>query len=82
MELCREQWHELRSINIENMIYVKEDLIIPHVYTINNKNYTFYDFIANNTRGKSGPLFHFDAFDDVRLLSDATVEKNEVIIFK
>ncbi|GJJ12613.1 hypothetical protein Clacol_006856 [Clathrus columnatus] len=28
-------------------------------------------------RGKSGPLFNFDVHDDVRLLADATVEKNE-----
>ncbi len=28
-------------------------------------------------RGKSGPLFSFDVHDDVRLLSDATVEKDE-----
>lgn len=28
-------------------------------------------------RGKSGPLFNFDVHDDVRLLNDATVEKDE-----
>lgn len=26
----------------------------------------------------AGPLFNFDVHDDVRLLSDATVEKDEV----
>ena len=39
---------------------------------------TFYDCIINKYRGKSGPLFNFDVHDDVRLLADATVEKDEV----
>lgn len=42
------------------------------------KHYTFYDFIINKARGKSGPLFNFDVHDDVRLIQDATVEKDEV----
>lgn len=29
-------------------------------------------------RPPAGPLFNFDVHDDVRLLSDATVEKDEV----
>ena len=48
----------------------QEDLIIPH-------SYTFYDFIINKARGKSGPLFNFDVHDDVRLLGDASREKDE-----
>lgn len=52
------------------MMYVKEDLIIPH-------HYTFYDFIINKARGKSGPLFSFDVHDDIRLTNDASVEKDE-----
>lgn len=28
-------------------------------------------------RGKSGPLFHFDVHDDVRVVNDARVEKDE-----
>ena len=28
-------------------------------------------------RGKSGPLFHFDVRDDVRMTNDASVEKEE-----
>lgn len=43
-----------------------------------SQHYTFYDFIVNRYRGKSGPLFNFDVHDDVRLLADATVEKDEV----
>ncbi|KAI0637024.1 XAP5-domain-containing protein [Trametes polyzona] len=70
LEKCRQQFPELRGISVDNLMYVKEDLIIPH-------HYTFYDFIVNKARGKSGPLFNFDVHDDVRLLADATVEKDE-----
>ena len=41
------------------------------------QHYTFYDFIVNKARGKSGPLFNFDVHDDVRMLADATKEKDE-----
>jgi XAP5 circadian clock regulator/ATP synthase subunit D len=41
------------------------------------QHHTFYDFIINKARGKSGPLFNFDVHDDVRLLADATLEKDE-----
>ncbi len=54
-------------------MYIKEDLIIPH-------HYSFYDFIVNKARGKSGPLFNFDVHDDIRLVADASVEKDEVSI--
>ncbi|KAF7240087.1 Protein FAM50A [Varanus komodoensis] len=59
-----------RSAGVEQLMYIKEDLIIPH-------HHSFYDFIVTKARGKSGPLFNFDVHDDVRLLSDATVEKDE-----
>ncbi|KIY52231.1 XAP5-domain-containing protein [Fistulina hepatica ATCC 64428] len=70
LDKCRHQFPELRGISVDNLMYVKEDLIIPH-------HYTFYDFIVNKARGKSGPLFNFDVHDDVRLLADATREKDE-----
>ncbi|PVF94881.1 XAP5-domain-containing protein [Serendipita vermifera] len=70
LEKARQQFPELRGVNVDNLMYIKEDLIIPH-------HYTFYDFIVNKARGKSGPLFNFDVHDDVRLLADATVEKDE-----
>ncbi|KAF5330621.1 hypothetical protein D9619_005921 [Psilocybe cf. subviscida] len=70
LEKCRQQFPELRGVSADNLMYVKEDLIIPH-------HYTFYDFIVNKARGKSGPLFNFDVHDDVRLLADATKEKDE-----
>ncbi|KII88381.1 hypothetical protein PLICRDRAFT_175977 [Plicaturopsis crispa FD-325 SS-3] len=70
LEKCRQQFPELRGVSVDNLMYVKEDLIIPH-------HHTFYDFIINKARGKSGPLFNFDVHDDVRLLADATKEKDE-----
>ena len=42
------------------------------------QHYSFYDFIVNKARGKSGPLFSFDVHDDVRMVNDAKVEKEEV----
>ncbi|KAJ7047017.1 XAP5, circadian clock regulator-domain-containing protein [Mycena alexandri] len=70
LEKCRHQFPELRGVSTDNLMYIKEDLIIPH-------HHTFYDFIINKARGKSGPLFNFDVHDDVRLLADATKEKDE-----
>ncbi|XP_069349581.1 protein FAM50B [Eulemur rufifrons] len=66
----RKDFRELRSASVEQLMYIKEDLILPHYHT-------FYDFIVAKARGKSGPLFSFDVHDDVRLLSDATTEKDE-----
>ena len=51
-------------------MYIKEDTILP-------VHYTFYDFIVTKARGKSGPLFHFDVHDDVRLVNDSRIEKDE-----
>eukprot|EP00045_Choanoeca_perplexa_P003809 m.33592 g.33592 ORF g.33592 m.33592 type:complete len:334 (+) comp12243_c0_seq2:68-1069(+) len=66
----RKDFPELRGVSSESLIYVKEDLIIPH-------HHTFYEFIVNKTRGKSGPLFNFDVHDDIRLQHDASIEKDE-----
>lgn len=70
LETLRKDFHELRKVSADRLMYVKEDLIIPH-------HYTFYDFIVTKARGKSGPLFSFDVHDDVRLIADARVEKDE-----
>ncbi|CEP15800.1 hypothetical protein [Parasitella parasitica] len=70
LEACRQQFSQLRGVNTDNLLYVKEDLIIPH-------HFTFYDFIINKARGKSGPLFSFDVHEDIRFVNDATIEKDE-----
>ena len=56
LELCRVQLIEsnfpnLKKMSADQLIYIKEDLIIPG-------DYTFYDLIKTKARGKSGPLFH------------------------
>ncbi|KAG7364816.1 XAP5, circadian clock regulator [Nitzschia inconspicua] len=68
--LCGE-FKELSNVASDALLYVKEDLILPH-------DITFYDLIVTKARGKSGPLFHFDVHDDVRVGPlDSRVEKDE-----
>lgn len=40
LEILRKEFNELRSVSADHLMYIKEDLIIPH-------HYTFYDFIVN-----------------------------------
>lgn len=70
LETLRKEFGELKTVMADQLMYVKEDLILPH-------HYSFYDFIVTKARGKSGPLFQFDVHDDIRMISDATVEKEE-----
>jgi protein FAM50 len=64
------EFSALRSVNPDDLMYVKEDLIIP-------QHLSFYDLIVTKARGKSGPLFHFDVHEDVRIITDVNVEKDE-----
>lgn len=64
------QFNELKVTTVDQLMYVKEDIILP-------QHYTFYDLIVTKARGKSGPLFIFDCHDDVRITNDASVEKEE-----
>ncbi|KAJ3370109.1 hypothetical protein GGF31_004726 [Allomyces arbusculus] len=70
LDRVRLQWPDLRGCAADNLVFVKEDIIIPH-------HYTFYDFIINQVRGKSGPIFEFTIRDDVRLVNDAAKEITE-----
>ena len=70
LDKIRPEFNELKTVTGDQLMYVKEDLIIPQTNT-------FYDFIVSRARGKSGPLFNFDVKEDVRLAYDATVEKEE-----
>ncbi|XP_065912525.1 protein FAM50A-like isoform X2 [Dysidea avara] len=70
LETLRKDFNELRVASVDNLMYIKEDLIIP-------QHHSFYDFIVTKARGKSGPLFSFDVHDDVRLMNDAHIEKDE-----
>lgn len=55
LEMLRKEFSELKTVMADQLMYVKEDLILPH-------HYTFYDFIVTKARGKSGPLFNFDVY--------------------
>lgn len=39
LELLRREFSELKTVMADQLMYVKEDLILPH-------HYTFYDFIV------------------------------------
>jgi len=69
-ELEKSDFPELRTTTIDSLMYVKEDLIIPH-------NVTFYELIKEKARGKSGPLFNFDVHEDIRMASDVRIEKDD-----
>lgn len=58
---------DLRGVSATDLMYVKEDIILPH-------EQTFYGLIVNKAKGKSGPLFSFDVHEDVRIQNDASVE--------
>lgn len=75
LELVRKdlskEFTEMKSIGSDALVYVKEDLMLP-------SDLTFYDLIVTKARGKSGPLFHFDVHEDIRVgLLDSRVEKDE-----
>ena len=67
LAIVKNEFAVLKACSPDQLIYVKEDVIIPH-------HYTFYDLIATKARGKSGPLFNFGVHDDVRVVMDARVE--------
>ncbi|KAG2491992.1 hypothetical protein HYH03_009722 [Edaphochlamys debaryana] len=64
------EFRELRHAGVDSLMYIKEDLIMPH-------HHTFYELIVNKARGKSGPLFDFGVRDDIRITNDATQEKQD-----
>jgi protein FAM50 len=70
LSMVQAEFKELRNVSSDDLVFIKEDLIIPH-------HYSFYDFIVSKARGKSGPLFNFDVVEDVRLVSDAKKEKED-----
>uniref|UniRef100_A0A7S0STR1 FAM50A/XAP5 C-terminal domain-containing protein n=1 Tax=Mantoniella antarctica TaxID=81844 RepID=A0A7S0STR1_9CHLO len=69
-DMLQKEFRELRHDNSMGLMYIKEDLILPHTAT-------FYDFIINKVRGKSGPLFHFDVYEDIRVVGGADIEKED-----
>ena len=45
LELLRKEFSELKTVMADQLMYVKEDLILPH-------HYTFYDFIVTKVTSK------------------------------
>ncbi|VDN07049.1 unnamed protein product [Thelazia callipaeda] len=70
LELLKKEFSETRAAVPESLMFVKEDLIIPHFYT-------FQDFIVTKAMGKTGPLYEFDAAGEIRLRQDAAVDCGE-----
>lgn len=70
LSMVQTQFRELRNTSADALMFIKEDLIIPH-------HYSFYDFLVTKARGKSGPLFNFDVVEDVRVVADASKEKED-----
>lgn len=70
LEILKKEFSELRPAVPESLMFVKEDLIIPHFYT-------FQDFIVTKAMGKTGPLYEFDAAGEIRLRQDAAVDCGE-----
>eukprot|EP00929_Paragymnodinium_shiwhaense_P028311 TRINITY_DN16433_c0_g1_i3.p1 TRINITY_DN16433_c0_g1~~TRINITY_DN16433_c0_g1_i3.p1 ORF type:complete len:354 (-),score=133.77 TRINITY_DN16433_c0_g1_i3:287-1348(-) len=68
-DLEKTDFPELRTVGLDNLMYVKEDLIIP-------SNITFHELIKERARGKTGPLFNFDVKDDLRI-SDVRVQRDD-----
>lgn len=53
LEQVAPRFRELRHASTSSLMYVKEDVILPHALT-------FYELIASRAQGRSGPLFQFD----------------------
>eukprot|EP01147_Barroeca_monosierra_P001944 gene1944-5033_t len=64
----RPDFNDLKTTTSDQLMYIKEDTVVPH-------HYTFYDLIVTKARAKTGPLFDEEAIVDVRVRSDATIEK-------
>ncbi|CAF1150650.1 unnamed protein product [Rotaria sordida] len=54
LEILRREnmFNELKSASVDQLIFVKDDVILPH-------HYSFYDFIVTRARGRTGLLFTF-----------------------
>ena len=54
LELVKDDILELKKMHINKLLFIKEELIIPH-------HLTFYDLINNKTKGRNGVLIEFGA---------------------
>lgn len=60
---------DIRHVSTSNLLFVKEDMIIP-------QHFTFYELITTKARGKNGGSLHvFDGLEGIK--ADGTVDKQE-----
>lgn len=75
LDVAKEQFREIRKLPADQLMFVKEDLIVPH-------HLTFYDLIENKVRGKTGPLFSFDVHDDLCIAVNTKMERDDSHVAK
>lgn len=68
MELLRKEFSELKTVMADQLMYVKEDLILPH-------HYTFYDFIVTKVSVFINIIF-FCKYKYIYTLVDVAVIKD------
>ncbi|SOV21507.1 XAP-5 DNA binding protein, putative [Plasmodium sp. DRC-Itaito] len=66
----KHEFIQLRSASCETLMFVKEDVILPNYIT-------FYELIKNKAQGKTGPLFSFDAVENLSGITDIRKEKTD-----
>ncbi|GAB66763.1 XAP-5 DNA binding protein [Plasmodium cynomolgi strain B] len=66
----KNEFIHLRSASCETLMFVKEDIILPNYLT-------FYELIKNKAQGKTGPLFAFDAVENLHGVTDIRREKTD-----
>mmetsp|Transcript_26837 Transcript_26837/g.37796 ORF Transcript_26837/g.37796 Transcript_26837/m.37796 type:complete len:142 (+) Transcript_26837:231-656(+) len=59
LERVKYEFRDLRSVPVDGLMFVKQDLIVPG-------HLTFYDLMLTEARGKSGSLFLFEAPEEVK----------------
>jgi protein FAM50 len=81
----------LKLASVESLMFIKEDLIIPHFYTFVSFKFNhwfwlpavivnlfrFQDFIKTRQMGKTGPLWQFDSVGEIRVRQDAALDVGE-----
>ncbi|TIA91907.1 hypothetical protein E3P81_01809 [Wallemia ichthyophaga] len=74
LDKSRQNFTQLRSNHVDNLMLIKNDLILP-------PHYSFYDFQVNQTRSKQGELFNFTDADSPTKVVQRTWYHNNKHIF-
>merc|ERR1739838_94834 len=54
---------QVQKIRVENLLFVKEDIILPN-------DISFFELREKEAWGKTGPLYDFEVYDDLRINAD------------